>query len=68
MHQCLKVPELVGLVCSHLHSGDQGWVRNPSRRDLAVVARTCTAFFGPAIDVLWRSAWLVNLLCCLPPD
>ncbi|KAJ7465707.1 hypothetical protein FB451DRAFT_422955 [Mycena latifolia] len=73
MHRCLKVPELVGLVCSHLHPGRQEWedkygVRKPGRRDLAVVARTCTAFFGPAIDVLWRSASLMNLLCCLPPD
>ncbi|KAJ7434548.1 hypothetical protein FB451DRAFT_1195253 [Mycena latifolia] len=69
MHRCFEVPELVGLVCSSPPEiqewEDKYGVRKPGRR---VVARTCTAFYGPAIDVLWRSASLMNLICCLPLD
>lgn len=36
--------------------------------DLAIVARTCVAFHSPALDYLWRSATLINLLRCLPSD
>ncbi|KAJ7142952.1 hypothetical protein C8R44DRAFT_974416 [Mycena epipterygia] len=64
MHRCLKIPEIVGLVCSHL---EESWVVR-SKCHLAVLARTCTAFHGPALDVLWSSSALVDLLRCLPSD
>ncbi|KAJ7608658.1 hypothetical protein FB45DRAFT_876930 [Roridomyces roridus] len=32
------------------------------------MARTCRTFSEPALDVLWGSARLTNLLCCLPAD
>ncbi|KAJ7451218.1 hypothetical protein B0H11DRAFT_2330473 [Mycena galericulata] len=40
--------------------------RQPTLKDLAAVARTCRTFEGPALDYLWKSATLVNLLRCMP--
>ncbi|KAJ7513095.1 hypothetical protein B0H11DRAFT_2303294 [Mycena galericulata] len=42
--------------------------KTPVLRDLAVVARTCKTLRDPALDQLWHSAALVNLVCCMPPD
>ncbi|KAJ7089116.1 hypothetical protein C8R44DRAFT_990936 [Mycena epipterygia] len=66
----IAIQELVALVCSHLKE-PRVWEhksKQPEQRDLAVVARTCTAFLDPALDTLWSSATLRNLLCCLPSD
>ncbi|KAJ7473657.1 hypothetical protein B0H11DRAFT_1340284 [Mycena galericulata] len=73
MHHCLQVPELVGLVCSHLqvpHHGIAFEVGHPKRRDrdLAVLARTSTVFSSHALRLLWNSVALINLLSCLPSD
>ncbi|KAJ7266515.1 hypothetical protein C8J57DRAFT_1068705, partial [Mycena rebaudengoi] len=36
---------------------------------LSALARTCTAFCNPALDVLWRNQdTIVNLLQCMPKD
>ncbi|KAJ7836450.1 hypothetical protein B0H14DRAFT_1122075 [Mycena olivaceomarginata] len=79
MHHCLRIPEIVGLWCSHLEESPtialqaystivgKSWKR-PVLSDLAVVARTCRAFHGPALDALWRSSALVNILRCMPSD
>ncbi|KAJ6560106.1 hypothetical protein B0H19DRAFT_1146509 [Mycena capillaripes] len=78
MHHCLQIQEIVGLLCSHLEESrislrpystivGKSWKR-PALNNLAVVARTCRAFHGPALDVLWRSSALVNILRCLPSD
>ncbi|KAJ6491112.1 hypothetical protein C8R45DRAFT_1213177 [Mycena sanguinolenta] len=70
LHPCLKMPDIVGRVCFHLHPTsdlDRSAVRKPMM-DLAIVARTCVAFHSPALDYLWRSATLINLLRCLPSD
>ncbi|KAJ7455840.1 hypothetical protein FB451DRAFT_1143740 [Mycena latifolia] len=79
MHHCLRIQEIVGLWCSHLEESStislraystivgKSWKR-PALKDLAVVARTCRAFHGPALDALWRSSALVNLLRCMPSD
>ncbi|KAJ7937842.1 hypothetical protein B0H13DRAFT_1698631 [Mycena leptocephala] len=70
LHPCLKLPDIVGRVCFHLHPTsdlDRSAVRKPMM-DLAIVARTCVAFHSPALDYLWRSATLINLLRCLPSD
>ncbi|KAJ6522216.1 hypothetical protein DFH09DRAFT_1330695 [Mycena vulgaris] len=74
MHHCLQIQEVVGLVCSHLHPNPAGpledghTARQPVLSDLAVLARTCTAFHSPALDLLWSSALLANLLRLLPSD
>ncbi|KAJ7494899.1 hypothetical protein FB451DRAFT_1212821 [Mycena latifolia] len=72
MHRCLGIPELVGLICSHLHltsALDTHYeVKQPTRGNLAAMARTCTALHNPAVDLLWRSAPLMNLLRCFPTD
>ncbi|KAJ7711233.1 hypothetical protein B0H14DRAFT_3021211 [Mycena olivaceomarginata] len=70
MHRCLQLPELVGLVCSHLQSPyDLALeIRQPKRRDLAVLARTSTVFSSHALRLLWESVTLINLLRCLPSD
>ncbi|KAJ6522220.1 hypothetical protein DFH09DRAFT_1372767 [Mycena vulgaris] len=48
------------------------WKERPHQdlmlNDLAAVARTCMAFYGPSIDFLWRFSTLASLLLCLPPD
>ncbi|KAJ7818644.1 hypothetical protein B0H13DRAFT_2378826 [Mycena leptocephala] len=71
MHRCLGVHELLALIFSHFdpreHSEGHSW-RQPALQDLAVLARTCGTFRGPALDHLWRSSALVNLLRCMPAD
>ncbi|KAJ7696349.1 hypothetical protein B0H16DRAFT_1841652 [Mycena metata] len=72
MHRCLEIPELVGLVCSHLQVSRQ-WeipfeVAHPKRGDLAALARTSKVFSGHALRLIWESVTLKNLLGCLPPD
>ncbi|KAJ7107987.1 hypothetical protein C8R43DRAFT_1044418 [Mycena crocata] len=57
MHRCLTIPENLGMICSELGLGD-----------LATMARTCSTFQRPALDIVWRSVELGNLLSCLPPD
>ncbi|KAJ6452090.1 hypothetical protein C8R45DRAFT_1041338 [Mycena sanguinolenta] len=73
MHRCLGVQELLALIFSHLdpreHSGRRSFSwRQPTLQDLAVLARTCGTFREPALNRLWRSLALVNLLCCMPAD
>ena len=69
VHQCLLVPEIFGLVCEVLV--DDYNSRPPVQRSatLASLARTCRAFEGPALDVLWREIeGLRPLLCTMPSD
>ncbi|KAJ7732282.1 hypothetical protein B0H16DRAFT_1732845 [Mycena metata] len=72
MHRCLEVPELVGLVCSHLQGPRQlqipSDVSHPKRGDLAVLARTSTVFSSHALRLIWESVTLKTFLSCLPPD
>ncbi|KAJ7208573.1 hypothetical protein GGX14DRAFT_633394 [Mycena pura] len=71
MHRCLQIPELVELVCSHLEVPCQESfidVRQPERRDLAVLARTSTVLSSHALRLLWKTVKLVDLLRCLPSD
>ncbi|KAJ7605444.1 hypothetical protein DFH06DRAFT_1385070 [Mycena polygramma] len=72
MHHCLKVLEIVDIICSHL-DGVFGslWDVQPAthKRDLAAVARTCTTFRDLALDHLWTSTTLLRLLTrCMPSD
>ncbi|KAJ6592862.1 hypothetical protein B0H19DRAFT_10477 [Mycena capillaripes] len=73
MHRCLSVQELLALIFSHLdpreHSGRHSYSwRQPTLQDLTVLARTCGTFREPALNHLWRSSALVNLLRCMPSD
>ena len=68
VHRCLLVPELFGLVCGVLmHDYKTGPIQRSAT--LASLARTCRAFEGPALDVLWREIeGLRPLLCTMPSD
>ncbi|KAJ7469084.1 hypothetical protein FB451DRAFT_1091817 [Mycena latifolia] len=68
MHPCLRIPELIDLIFSHLKPSI--WGRpNPDSTALAALARTCTILSSRALDVLWRKQTdLVNLLRCMPSD
>ncbi|KAJ7190365.1 hypothetical protein GGX14DRAFT_605922 [Mycena pura] len=70
MHRCLQVPELVGLVCSHLAIEVLPQLESVrcGARDLAVLARTSTVFSSHALRLVWKSVALINLLRCLPSD
>ncbi|KAJ7075311.1 hypothetical protein B0H15DRAFT_659498 [Mycena belliarum] len=59
MHRCLKIVELVDMICFHLL---------PRRkRSLAALARTCKAFHEQALDHLWHDQeTLCNVLRCMP--
>ncbi|KAJ7121910.1 hypothetical protein C8R46DRAFT_1148887 [Mycena filopes] len=66
MHRCLKILELVDVICDNL---DPHVARYPTFGDLAALARTCTTFQDAALDHLWRRAELGNLLFfCMPSD
>ncbi|KAJ7748957.1 hypothetical protein B0H16DRAFT_1888314 [Mycena metata] len=72
MHHCLKILEIVDLICDHLdpHVACK-WptLGQPPFRDLARFTRTCSTFQGPGLDHLWRRASLENLLTlCMPAD
>ena len=63
VHRCLLVPELFTLVCEGLTHDYERSVT------LASLARTCRAFEGPALDILWRNIeGLHPILCTMPSD
>ncbi|KAJ7633843.1 hypothetical protein DFH06DRAFT_61908 [Mycena polygramma] len=75
MHHCLRVPEIVAMICSHLDPrvSQNAWLGVSTSsgllRDLTVLARTSKLFQEPALDLLWRSSGLVELLTgCMPSD
>ncbi|KAJ7200661.1 hypothetical protein B0H12DRAFT_1164373 [Mycena haematopus] len=72
MHCALRIPELVEMICAQ--AGAEGIRFGPgtlkysdAARDLAVLARTCTTFLNPSLDILWSSQrTIVNVLRCMP--
>ncbi|KAJ7186657.1 hypothetical protein C8R46DRAFT_1341997 [Mycena filopes] len=73
MHRCLKLLEITDMIFSHLYVAPDTDPATPSSdrpelRDLAALARTSTVFSNVALDLLWRSAVLLNVLRCLPAD
>ncbi|KAJ6520540.1 hypothetical protein C8R45DRAFT_1066868 [Mycena sanguinolenta] len=69
MHQCLKIPEIVEMICAALDPQYSAEPWSFSTRHLAILARTCTSFSGPALDHLWVRAPLSRILIsCMPPD
>ncbi|KAJ7614981.1 hypothetical protein FB45DRAFT_1035777 [Roridomyces roridus] len=77
MHVALQIHEVVDLICGEIAAdGPERWhsvlpvIDYPSRcEDLARLARTCTSFFGPALDALWsHQGTLIHLLRTIPED
>ncbi|KAJ7141946.1 hypothetical protein C8R43DRAFT_1238319 [Mycena crocata] len=78
MHHALEIQEIVELVYSHLDptqdatsrfQGQRSYrTRQPKCCDLAAMAQTCSSLGNPALDLLWKSASLVNILRCMPSD
>ncbi|KAF8217070.1 hypothetical protein K438DRAFT_1798253 [Mycena galopus ATCC 62051] len=69
MHRCLKLPEIVDMICAALDPRCSSEWPVLSFRDLAIVARTCTSFRDPALDHLWSKAALSQILMrCMPSD
>ncbi|KAJ7116932.1 hypothetical protein C8R44DRAFT_879462 [Mycena epipterygia] len=59
MHRCLQIREIL----------DMFFEPADSYGTLAALARTCTTFQNPALDILWRNQdTLMNLLRCMPTD
>ncbi|KAF6751739.1 hypothetical protein DFP72DRAFT_1172138 [Ephemerocybe angulata] len=62
-----RLPEIVSEILDHVCTSE-----TPIRQQyatLAALARTCTQFHGPAVDVLWRTQQtIVPLIMCLPSD
>ncbi|KAF7290745.1 hypothetical protein MIND_01315200 [Mycena indigotica] len=64
MHRCLAILEILENIFSYFSSHYAGDIPT-----LAALARTCKAFMGPALDVLWyQQGSLENALKCLPDD
>ncbi|KAJ7647910.1 hypothetical protein FB45DRAFT_1052316 [Roridomyces roridus] len=62
MNRCLRIPELLDGIVSHLEPDSHGGT-------LAALAQAARLFHDPALNVLWRSQKsLVNILRCLPRD
>ncbi|KII93130.1 hypothetical protein PLICRDRAFT_87552 [Plicaturopsis crispa FD-325 SS-3] len=60
MHRCLTILDVLLVIFE-----SQGI----TSRDLSRLARTCTTFCAPALDILWRGQeGLCALLECMPPD
>jgi hypothetical protein len=76
MHRCLQVPEIIQYILNQISSAGldfesvDEWpceVPREHRIALAHMARTCTAFYEPAMDALWKNVTSLNsLLKCLP--
>ncbi|KAJ7025179.1 hypothetical protein C8F04DRAFT_1269536 [Mycena alexandri] len=69
MHRCLRIQDVVEVVFGYLEPQfPRAGVIPQTWKELARLGRTCKDFHNPALDCLWRSATLGNLLRCLPPD
>ncbi|KAL1746578.1 hypothetical protein HDZ31DRAFT_33767 [Schizophyllum fasciatum] len=61
MHRALLIPELIALVCAMCRTTG----------DACAMARTCRAWYAPALDRIWETIHgdgLMLLFCMLPPD
>jgi hypothetical protein len=66
MHPALTIPELLHLIFTEIKRGFEP-CNMPDLRSLAAVARTCTRFRDPALDILWRrQVTLKNFFSCFP--
>jgi hypothetical protein len=66
MHRALELLEIVETICDQVYKQP---IPSEMRKDLAILARTCTSFLNPALNVLWRDQQTIcNLLRCMPDD
>ncbi|KAJ6455319.1 hypothetical protein C8R47DRAFT_1166175 [Mycena vitilis] len=69
MHNCLRIPEIIDMICSYVPPYSARTADGRVHCDLAAVARTCIVFRDPALDHLWKSTELPALLTrCMPSD
>ncbi|KAJ6461314.1 hypothetical protein C8R45DRAFT_1220735 [Mycena sanguinolenta] len=72
MHRSLRIPEVVALICKELLPLGYPSAPEPAMKEtsatLAAFARTCKAFSGPALDILWREPSVHHVLNCLPSE
>ncbi|KAJ7772279.1 hypothetical protein B0H16DRAFT_1512947 [Mycena metata] len=65
MHPALEIREIVQSVFGHVGRPSSGY----DLKTLAMLARTCTAFCDPALDLLWAEQHnLKALMGCFPGD
>ncbi|KAF8206104.1 hypothetical protein K438DRAFT_1756825 [Mycena galopus ATCC 62051] len=67
LHRALQILEIVQMICEEIAPekdvGQSDWSH------VATLARACTFFLHPPLDVLWRSqGTITNLLRCIPDD
>ncbi|KAJ7788286.1 hypothetical protein B0H14DRAFT_2949434 [Mycena olivaceomarginata] len=72
MHPCLAILEIVETICNTLTPTTvevySVWRCKLDRATLSTLARTCTVFRGPALDVLWRTQTALDPFLRLLPD
>ncbi|KAG1812811.1 uncharacterized protein BJ212DRAFT_1588834 [Suillus subaureus] len=67
MHVCLLPTEILLHIFTINIPNGYGWIPIISRAQLAVLARTCREFKGPALDILWECiSGFKPLISCLP--
>ncbi|KAJ7856550.1 hypothetical protein B0H13DRAFT_1177678 [Mycena leptocephala] len=67
MHPALTIAELLPLIFEEIKR--RRFSSEPDLPSLAAVARTCTGFRDPALDILWRrQVTLKNFFSCFPID
>lgn len=68
MHRCLKIPEILYLICNSFQLSERYWYYEPSLT-VHSLALVCRSFSEVALVVLWHTQNnLYNLVKCLPPD
>ncbi|KAJ7479430.1 hypothetical protein B0H11DRAFT_1275912 [Mycena galericulata] len=72
MHQSLRIPEIVSMICDevlHWQEKEFHYLGRDTSQTLAAMARTCKTFHDPSLDLLWSSQTSVrNVLSCMPGD
>ncbi|KAJ7610708.1 hypothetical protein DFH06DRAFT_171297 [Mycena polygramma] len=72
MHRCLGILEIIDLVCSNLDPmTDSPYMLPPDRAGVALssLARSCTLFNGPALNMLWKQqSGFTPFLLLFPAD
>lgn len=74
MHRSLRIPEIVELIFIEIRVPPGALAEDApdharDRPTLAALARTCTAFLDPALNLLWEHQHTIsNFLGCFPRD
>ncbi|KAI0071244.1 hypothetical protein K474DRAFT_1669184 [Panus rudis PR-1116 ss-1] len=65
MHRCLYISDILPNICDYVMQDG----KNESRAAVAYLAQTCSCFYEPAMNTLWRTLnSLVPLFFCLPKE